>query len=345
MDSDVTEMVAAACEFLVSHQDADGHWRDYELPPGRSESWITGCVGVALNVAEDILAPDPRRTMALDRAVAALRDSQRPGGWGYNRTVSCDADTTSWVVRLVATRDPESSMAAALFGSYLTPSGGVRTFPSPVFGSWAAEHDEVAPMAGLALLALGDERTVELIRAHIVSRHRDHGRWYSFWWHSDAYVAAHNLTFLARSGGIPAVIVEAERERLSEGVGPADGSFAAGVESSFDTAQRLITAVRVGASGYVSLLCRALLAVQLPDGGWPASMGLLVPGQRTPTSEIFADDRRLLSTAMAVQALTDAVCETRLGPTTTDKTTTAARTAEPVGSSVSRSPGGRPADG
>jgi hypothetical protein len=58
----------------------------------------------------------------------------------------------------------------------------------------------------------------------------------------------------------------------------------------------------------------------LPDGGWPASLGLLVPGQRSPATEIFADDRRLLSTAMAVQALVDAATPR---PTTTDKTASA----------------------
>ncbi|WP_157172715.1 hypothetical protein [Nocardia exalbida] len=345
MDSDVTEMIAAACEFLVSHQDADGYWRDYELPPGRSESWITGCVGVALNSAENLLVPDPRRTLALDRAVAALRDSQRPGGWGYNRSVSCDADTTSWVVRLMATRDIGYPLTADVFTDYITPVGAVRTFPSPVFGSWAEEHDEVAPMAGLALLALGDTLTIENIRAHTVRRHLDNGKWDSFWWRSDAYVAAHNLTFLALSGGIPRGIAEAERERLSEAVGPADGCLDPGCEPSFDIAQRLITAVRLEASGYVALLCQALLAARLPDGGWPASMGLLVPGQRTPTTEMFADDRRLLSTAMAVLALTDVVRAARLGLATTERSTTAAPTAEPVGSSVSRSAGGRPAGG
>ncbi|WP_327114351.1 hypothetical protein OHB12_34205 [Nocardia sp. NBC_01730] len=311
MDSDLTQVVAAACEFLVGHQDPDGHWRDYELPPGRSESWITGCVGVTLDLAAGLASPDSNRTRAVDRAVAALRDSQRPSGWGYNRDVSCDADSTSWVVRLIATRDTEPTVSKGLFTNYLTSTGGVRTFPSPaVFGSWADEHDEVAAMAGLALLALGDKATADIIRLHTLSRHREHGRWLPFWWRSDAYVTAHNLNFLACSGGIPSSIAAAERERLSESVGPAGAGMAAGQESSFDTAQRLITAVRLRASGHVNLLRQALLAAQLPDGGWPASLGLLVPGQRNQATQIFADDRRLLSTAMSVLALVDVAMET-----------------------------------
>ncbi len=306
MDSDPTRVIAAACGFLLEHQDGDGHWRDYELPPGRSESWITGCVGVALDAAEALLPPDPGRARAVDRAVTALRDSRRPIGWGYNRKVSCDADSTSWVVRLIATRDPEPSVPDSVFTDYVTSTGGVRTFPSAIFGSWAEEHDEVAPMAGLALLALGDKPTTDAIRAHTVSRHRDHGRWLPFWWRSDAYVAAHNLTFLARTGGIPPAIAAAERKRLGEAVVLANGSPVTARESSFDIAQRLIAAVCLGASDYVGLFRQALLAAQLPDGGWPASLGLLVPGQRSSSIEMFADERRLLSTAMAVQALIDA---------------------------------------
>ncbi|MEV6139367.1 hypothetical protein AB0L63_25615 [Nocardia sp. NPDC051990] len=261
-------------------------------------------MGVTLDFAAAVVAPDSNHAGAVDRAVAVLRDSQRRGGWGYNRNVACDADSTSWVVRLIATRDPEPALLKGLFTDYLAASGGVRTFRSPaLFGSWADEHDEVAPMAGLALLALGDDATADIIRMHILSRHREHGRWLPFWWRSDAYVTAHNLTFLARSGGIPPQIAAAERERSSEFVDPVDS--ASGQESSFDTAQRLITAVHLRASGHAELLRQAVLAAQLPDGSWPASLGLLVPGQWDPSTQIFADNRRLLSTAMSVLALVD----------------------------------------
>jgi Prenyltransferase and squalene oxidase repeat len=296
--------VAAACEFLIGHQDPDGHWRDYELPPGRSESWTTGCVGVAMHRADEFVLPDADRTRAVDHAVAALRDSRRPGGWGYNRNTACDADSTSWAVCLLAARDADPTVSAAVFSDYVTPTGGVRTFPSPTrFGSWADEHDEIAPLVGLALLALGDTATTAAVRTRILNRHPHHDGWRPFWWQSDAYVVAHSLTFLARSGGIPAPIAAAESARLTDALDPAGASR----ESSFDTAQRLITAVHLHAAAHVDLLRHTLLTAQHNDGSWPASPGLLVPNQRDPDLRLlFADDRKLLSTAMSVLALTAA---------------------------------------
>ncbi|MET9286527.1 hypothetical protein [Nocardia beijingensis] len=304
--SDLAEVVAVACDFLVEHQDPDGYWRDYVMPPGRSDAWITGCVGLAVDLATGLVPPDTGRTRAVDRAVTTLREARRRGGWGYNRRVRCDADSTSWVVRLLAVRDPEPALPTGVLTKHITSTGAVRTYLLPeVSGSWADEHDEVAPMAGLALLALGDEATVGLIRAHVLNRHRECGRWEPFWWRSDAYVTAQNLTFLASSGGIPPQVAAAEWQRLNEACVPAGAGTEQ--ESSFDTAQRLISAVRLHESDHVDLLCEKLLAAQMPDGGWPASLALLLPDKWDSTTQVFADDRRLLSTAMAVLALLDAV--------------------------------------
>jgi hypothetical protein len=114
---------------------------------------------------------------------------------------------------------------------------------------------------------------------------------------------------LARSGGIPAPIAAAERKRLANAVDSKVASLNVARESTFDTAQRLITGVRLHASECVYRLRHALSASQRADGGWPASLGLLVPHQRDPDIRtMFADDRRLLSTAMSVLALAAADC-------------------------------------
>jgi hypothetical protein len=213
-------------------------------------------------------------------------------------------------VRLLATRDLEPTASSSILTKHLTSTGGVRTYLLPeMSGSWANEHDEVAPMAGLALLAVGDRATVDLIRAHTLSRHRARGGWLPFWWHSDAYAAAHNLTFLASSGGIPPQVAVVERQRLDDACVSVNAGTDSEGESSFDTAQRLISAVRLHEFDHVDLLCETLLAAQLPDGGWPASLAMLLPSKWDPTTQVFADDRRLLSTAMAVLALVDAAMQ------------------------------------
>src|ERR1019366_2121738 len=114
---------------------------------GRSEAWTTACVGYAL-LAASRYAQASRP--ALHRAATALLAARRPEGWGYNRKTSCDGDSTSWVIRFLAQLGAiDGVSAASVLAPYLSSNGRVRTFNSvDRFGSWAMEHDEVAPLAG-----------------------------------------------------------------------------------------------------------------------------------------------------------------------------------------------------
>lgn len=283
--------VAAAERFLTERQDDDGHWRDYQLEPGRSEAWVTACVGYALCRAGRGAATPVRQ------AADALLASARPGGWGYNRHTACDADSTAWVIRFLAELGAlDGLQPASLIGAYVAPSGAVRTFASPErFGSWAAEHAEVTPLAGLALLAAGERELAARLRGAAVNAWTPDGGWPPFWWHGQAYAAAQNLGFLAASGGVPPELAAGERERLSA---------APGARSAFEAAQRLTAAVHLDAPVDASRFRDRLMALQSADGGWPASSSLLAPSQRDPSqSRRCSDDRRLLSTALAVVAL------------------------------------------
>src|SRR5215213_3103181 len=94
--NEVNEAVVGGARFLLERQDRDGFWRDYELPPGQSEAWTTSYVGVALGRA----VPDVAEA-ALARARSAVAAVAQPQGWGYNSATACDADTTSWALRLL----------------------------------------------------------------------------------------------------------------------------------------------------------------------------------------------------------------------------------------------------
>jgi hypothetical protein len=290
----VQDAISAALSFLALGLDDDGYWRDYQLPPGRSESWTTACVGSAL------LAATPHRQVnqsALQRTATILLAARRPEGWGYNRDTACDADTTSWVLRFLARFGLADGLSAlAVLRPYLTSTGRVRTFASvDRFGTWALEHDEVAPLAGLALLAVGEYRHASVIRAAILDSWAKHG-WRPFWWLGRAYVCAQSFEFLLLSGGIPEVLAQSERARLAE---PPISA------SSFEIAQRLAAAVHLDAKTDARRLCETLLNFQHLDGGWPASPVLLVPDQREPfQSSIHCDDRRLLTTATSLVAMT-----------------------------------------
>ena len=274
--------------------DEDGFWRDYQLPPGRSEAWTTACVGHAIVRASRHAQIEDAATQ---RAAAALLAVRRPEGWGYNRHTACDADTTSWTIRFLAGIGVAAETSAeAMLRPYLTLDHRVRTFAKVgSFGYWAVEHDEVAPLAGLALLDGREFRQIAGIRQAILDRWA-RGGWQSFWWSGPAYVRAQSLEFLSRSGGIPEDIAQAERVHLT--VSPI-------AATAFDAAQHLIASIHLLASRDIARASTLLLSLQCEDGGWPTSQVLLVPDQRgTFGSESFADDCRLLTTAMALAALT-----------------------------------------
>jgi hypothetical protein len=293
--ANVQRAVDAATQFLTAHQDDDGYWRDYDLEPGRAEAWITGCVGYALS--QNIPIAQSRQT-ALHRAAETLLAAQRPGGWGYNRRTACDADSTSWVIRFLAQLGTlNEGSVLSLLSRYVTVTGAVRTFDSPDrFGSWAMEHNEVTPLVGLALLASGERGPVAQIRASVLSSWIAGYGWKPFWWRSGVYATAQNLNFLLFSGGIPKYLAADERARLLHAPMP---------ESAFETAQQLAVALHLDAYSEVLRFGERLLGLQSSDGGWLSWPGLLVRHQRDPSHfEMFHDDRRLLSTAMAVIALT-----------------------------------------
>lgn len=294
---DLGRAAARARRFLTERQDDDGHWRDYRLEPGRSEAWTTACVGYALCRAGDGGSRTTRR------AAHALRASLRPGGWGYNARTACDADSTAWAIRFLAELDALDGLRpASLIAAYVAPSGAVTTFASAErFGSWAAEHAEVTPVAGLALLAVGERELAAKLRAAAVASWAPGRGWAPFWWRGDAYVAAQNLSFLTASGGVPDDVAAGERERILA---------APDARSAFEAAQRLTAAVHLDAHFDAVRFRDRLIALQSADGGWPASPALLVPSQGDPSqAQVYSDDRRLLGTALALGAL--AVLEQR----------------------------------
>jgi hypothetical protein len=250
--------IERALSFLALQQDEDGFWRDYCLVPGRAEAWTTACVGFAL-------VQNHGPWSAIVRAAEALQAVRRPAGWGYNRATACDADTTSWVIRFLAAIDAlDRGDAARLLAPHVSASGRVRTFKHVErFGRWADEHDEVAPLAGMALLEAGDSGLAALIRQSVLAA----PTWKPFWWHCPAYVCAKNLEFLSLCGGIPINVGNRASAVLDALPSPS---------SALDTAQRLATEAILAKRTQNEA---PLIDLQHADGGWPPSFELLVPSQ------------------------------------------------------------------
>jgi hypothetical protein len=74
--------------------------------------------------------------------------------------------------------------------------------------------------------------------------------------------------------------------------------------TAFDTALALECAVLRGSRG--GELARALLRAQLGDGSWPAGSILRLPEPAGRPAAVYADNRRVFTTATALSALLQA---------------------------------------
>ncbi|HZX25934.1 MAG TPA: hypothetical protein VFF16_02610, partial [Telluria sp.] len=175
-----TAVLRRGLDFLLARQE-DGMWRDYDLPVGVADQWITAYVLW-------MLADLPRAQLcapALAGAGAALlRVGAAAGGWGYNAGTGNDADSTS--IAILALRAHGIAAPRPAFDFLATcraADGGMGTYPpgSEPGGSWCHGSCEVS---AAALLALGGDAQLAAFLAK--TQHED-GLWPSFWWHSLLY--------------------------------------------------------------------------------------------------------------------------------------------------------------
>jgi hypothetical protein len=288
--------ICKAQEFLLNSQDYDGFWRDYSLPPGSSEAWITACVGWVLSSSSQ----HHEFASSLKKGVEALNSIRGPYGWGYNRKTAPDADSTAWTFRFFAKMVNQLEVdAEGILKLYLNQNGSARTFlDTNRFGSWATEHPDVTPVVGIALAEVGaDLLLVDRIRQACINTWRANGNWPSFWWSVDSYSIARNLEFLSTSGGIPNDISRGVWEKLIRLNRPS---------SPFEAANNLISALTLGKAqtDFSNHQIIVLLEWQFNDNSWPSSPVLRVPDQNGHTnSNIYEDPMRIMSTLMVTYAL------------------------------------------
>jgi hypothetical protein len=283
--------------YLIKRRSPDGFWRDYELPPGASESWVTSWVGWCLLQLPERADVRPE-VASTARAVAAARTT---AGWGYNHHTGADADSTAWALRLLTRVGANPGPGATeLLGRYIDARGRAHTFPEAV-DTWGAAHADVTPVVGLALLSTTPTPSlVRTVRSATLAARAPGGAWSSFWWTADSYATAWSLEFLAHSGGVPEGVSRDVRAWLTQPSGGATG---------IDLAYRLLACPRVGANSTVA----ARLVDELLDrsdglNGFEPSAALLVPPRHDGVDSVapgaHRDTNGFTTTSIACLALT-----------------------------------------
>lgn len=320
-------MLSEGIEFLRSRQGSDGLWRDFVTLAGEGADWPTGFIAMQLALAGMERTP-------LDRAADALAAIQHDdGGWGYHAGVPTDADSTAWVLLLLATlrrRKKHVRRAAACLARHQNPdSGGLPTYlePGPIrrfmglgqhigLDGWCSAHVEVTATGGRAFAAVGGgfRNAAAAAWNFIRSRQREDGCWQSYWWVSPHFPTLQAVELACAVGDTKAAERAADwaRRELLGDVGRAT------LTSAFLTALSLSLLASTGARGpALSRAVERLDTLQDADGGWPshAEMRIPPPGVAEPhncdswridglgTGVVIHDQHRLFTSAACVAAL------------------------------------------
>jgi hypothetical protein len=297
--SAVSTATRSALNFLLDAQDSEGAWRDFLLPSGHSNVWVTAFVG-------GVVASFPE-TSAQKAALAGWRFLERAvtpdGGWSYNPTVPGDADSTLWGLRLAEALGLEDSECLRRANSFLElhtrDDGGIATYASatPVrsyihlpaevsFEGWTSQS-HVCVTASCANLRSYQER----FQNYLLQQQTEEGKWPAYWWFDEEFSTAEAVAALVGKGRTVAecdAVIAARVERAAgwalrrcEVLSGAGGSG----RHTFALAHILRILARAEQSpevrGQLLRVVAQLIEWQKPDGSWPVSARLRVPRPET----------------------------------------------------------------
>lgn len=292
-----------AVRFLERAQRWDGSYRDFLLDPGASSAWITAHVALVVESMPELQEP----------CAAAARHLHelgcRDGGWGYNRRVGFDCDSTAQAL-LVLHRHGyriRDSWIAEIAGAQ-SPCGGFPTYrPTGPDGApesgWQAPHPDVTLVVVRMMNRLGILPAERARAEQWLTTQAKGGVVPTYWWTTPAY----GLWAQAQAGFEAAAARDAAVQLLpSSGAVPdlpmllfaASGGAAAGDSSAEATVDNACKQAMV-----------ALLSQQRADGSWDCAPRLRVTDPDVFRSSVdargrvYSGQRRVFSTAHAIAAL------------------------------------------
>ena len=277
-----SDAVTRAVNFLLGARDRDGWWRDFDTLAGSSDEWVSAYVACAL--ARSSLASGARA--AEDMWSRIMRRRWWSPGWGFNRKVPPDSDTTLWVITLGQILGRANSLrtrrAIHWLEQQIQSNGGVATYgaalpiriytrlsPEVSFEGWCSSHVCVSALAASTDIP-ARRRILEYVREH----QQDDGSWPSYWWCDSEYSTALAVTALYRSRD------SGDATRIERAVTWAIERQSSAVQDSpFASAYRLqiLSAPGFHAEGAARGCITTLLELQNSDGSWPASSRLRIP--------------------------------------------------------------------
>jgi hypothetical protein len=287
--------------YLAKAQHAAGSWTDFWLPVGTSDAWVTAYTGLALQEASVCPLVGNRARAEHSATVAAdwlLEKGFAGRGWGYNRAVPRDADSTAHAVSLLARlkrRVPDE--AIAFLYEHYTSGAGFSTYSfQDISHRWTRPCNDVTAASLRALYDSGSIGIDGLRKAWLDTlggAQDQDGLWQGYWWLTPNYTTGLAMELWNIAGRPP--LKMALNGQLSD-------------SCAFDIAWAIICRIQMGDPENVHELVERLSRMQNEDGGWPAAPILKVPPSYDDPGikkqDIIAlDARRIFTTASALRAL------------------------------------------
>jgi hypothetical protein len=290
----IRKRIRSAIDYLLTIQNKDGSWRDYCLPVGESDQWVTAFT--ALGVMEASRKIDYRDGVnAAQRGAEFLLKCQvYEAGWGYNRHVGVDADSTAHALLLFRGLDiPVAQKDELCLIAHRNDNGVFCTYISD--SGWGMPHPEVTAAAALAL----SQDSLEEIRDRLIDYSNacrlSTGEWPTYWWRNHQYGTYYMLAMRKRLGcPVPSGIAKMEIK----------------IESCFDLAWTIGILAQIGSHPQaVTKALRALFCMQKHEGAWPSSRALRVTDPKcaepwiSQLGEFYVDINSTITTSSALRVL------------------------------------------
>ncbi|MFA5806239.1 MAG: prenyltransferase/squalene oxidase repeat-containing protein [Melioribacteraceae bacterium] len=299
-----------AVEYLIQKQDKDGFWRDF-MVNSIGCFWTTGYIGYALREQSGI-------SKNLDSArVALLKSRESEGGWGFNRHVISDADSTAWCILFILTRGTSYNELQIDFDMLRShrhsDTGGISTYRKDkatlnsqslekykIFSNkkylseshksmigWCSPHLCVTSVAVQAFCFEKRicEDDVSLIKDinYIKENQNKEGFWESYWWDGRIYGTANSIKALSMFDRVKFDSAIIRGMDWLSSVQQLDGGWNNGnfgESSAFNTALCVSLLSKFGKNKY-SYNCEKgikwLLDNQMDDGSWKSIPIMRVP--------------------------------------------------------------------
>jgi len=179
--------------FLCNYMEESGVWKDFNLFPGSSDSWVTAYTGLCLLSSGN----SKRIQAAIQCAVDFLKlHYKKSYGWGYNQNVICDCDSTAYATQFLRESGNDENYGELLM-RFQCEDGGFSTYDEEKKDGWNISQPDITAIA-MNTIALYDSECAVISRA-MTYLDQWEGFVPSYWWATpyyatlkkkDAYTAA-----------------------------------------------------------------------------------------------------------------------------------------------------------